>query len=315
MKKIALEEHFLPEGDTQVSRLLSPEFTQYVIPRLTDMVQERLAEMDTYEIEKHVLSLTAPGIEVESDAATAVTKAKQVNDALAETVQRHPDRFAAFAALPLQNPQAAADELERAVTQLRMKGALLNGRPQNIFLDDPACWPVWKKAEELGVPVYLHPGYSWPNSSQSRYEGYPELLGPTWDWGVEIGTYALRLIFSGVFDAFPGLTVILGHMGEMLPYLLWRLDSRVRIASTPLKIKKLPSEYMRENFVITTSGQFAHAPLLCAIQALGADRVLFSIDYPYEQTAQAAQFIESAPISQEEKELVCYRNAERVLHL
>jgi 2,3-dihydroxybenzoate decarboxylase len=318
LKKIILEEHFLPpefQMNPQVSRLLNPHIIEYVFPRLTGMEQERLDEMDKYGIEKQVLSLNAPGVQAETDTATAIKKAKHINDTLAEMVHRHPDRFAGFATLPLQDPQVAADELERAVTQLGFKGAMVNGHTNGEFLDEQKFWGVWERAEALDVPIYLHPGHALPGESNKFYEGYPQLLGAMWDWGFEVATQTLRLVLSGVFDAFPKSTLILGHMGEMLPYVLWRLDSRVKISATPTKIKKLPSQYIRENIVITTSGQFANEPLLCAIQALGADRVLFSVDYPYEYVHEGVEFIEAAPISIEDKEKICYRNAERLLKL
>lgn len=247
-------------------------------------------------------SLTCPGIQGIPDAATAISTAKALNDKLADLVRSHPTRFAGFAALPMQDPREAADELERAVKQLGFKGALVNGHTNGEYLDEQQFWVVFERAEALGVPVYLHP--------------YNELFGSTWNWGVETATHALRLVFGGVFDAFPRLTVILGHLGEMLPYALQRLDDRWKVCTHTRELKKeFPSQYIKDNMLVTTSGNFSDAALLCALLTLGADRILFSIDYPYQRIEDGAQFIETVPISDGDKAKICYQNAEQLLNL
>lgn len=317
MKKIALEEHVLPPGfelPADMKKILAADFFAQMTAQLRDLEHTRLPEMDTYEVQTQVLSLPI-GLELETNTMTAITRAKQANDGIAEIVRKHADRFLGFAVLPMQNPEVAADELERAVTQLGFKGAMVNGHANGEMLDEAKFWVVWERAEALGVPIYLHPGRALVGQVNKLYQGYPELLGPTWNWGCETGAFALRLIFSGVFDAFPRSTLILGHMGEMLPFVLWRLDSRAKISAGTKKMQRLPSEYIKANIMITISGQFAPEPLLCSLLTLGAERILFSIDYPFESTSEAAHFIETAPISEADKERICYRNAERLLGL
>jgi 2,3-dihydroxybenzoate decarboxylase len=318
MKKITLEEHFLPPENqihVAVTDMPENEVVKRMAYRLMDMEEQRLSEMDTYGIATQVLSLNAPGIQAETDRNGAIKKAKQANDFLAEITRKHPARFAGFAVLPLQDPGVAADELERAVTQLGFKGAMINGHTNGEFLDEPKFRIIWERAEGLGVPLYLHPGNALSEADNGFYEGYPELLGPTWSWGVETATHALRIVFSGVFDEFPRATLILGHLGEMLPYALWRLDTSEKRDTGKKKIQKLPSQYIKENIAITTSGHFSQASLLCALLTLGADRILFSVDYPYASTLEATTFIENAPLSDTDREKICHLNAERLLGL
>ena len=227
--------------------------------------------------------------------------------------RKNPRRFGAFAHLALQDAKGAADELERAVTQLGMKGALINGHTNGEYLDDEKFWPMWERAEALGVPIYLHPANAMRPSPAN--EGYAELAGPAWAWGPETAAHTLRLIYGGVFDRFPKTTVILGHMGEALPFMLWRLDSRYEVVRRGRPIKKKPSQYIRENVMITTAGSCSAAPLLCSLLELGADRIMFSIDYPFEHTHEAVAFIENAPIGQADKEKICHLNVERLLKL
>lgn len=319
MRKIAIEEHFTTAALAHYSRpaaeLFDPGRWDAAMRGLLDFTEVRLPEMDELGIDMEVLSLTAPGIQAEPDPALAVKRAAEANDVLAEIARRHPTRFSGFAALALQNPDAAAAELERAVTQLGLRGALINGHTHGEYLDAEKFWPVWERAEALGVPVYLHPAGSydvWHNLS-----GHEELIGPMWSWGVETATHALRIVFGGVFDRFPGATLVLGHMGEGLPGHLWRLDSRwdfldrrgIRLA------KARPSDYIRDNIMITTSGVCAPAPLLGSLLALGADRIMFSTDYPMESNHDAVRFIETAPISETDRAKICHTNAERLLGL
>ena len=260
-----------------------------------------------------MLSLFQPGIRGEGDTATAIRKAKTVNDTLAERNARHSARFRGFAAVPMQDPRAAADELERAVTQLGFKGALINGHTRGVYLDDTSCLPFWERVAALDVPVYLHPAN--PMTIPAAFEGYPGLAQAIFGWAAETGGHALRLVLCGLFDRFPSLTVILGHMGEALPFYLWRIDSRFKITEPKVALQHMPSEYIRRNIAVTTAGAFSPEPLRCAIDAMGLDRVLFSVDYPLEDSDEAARFIETAPLSGAEREAVCFRNAERLLRL
>jgi 2,3-dihydroxybenzoate decarboxylase len=317
VKKIALEEHFVSPDlaiyAKELGKSIAPEPMQYMKERLLDFDDLRLAEMDKYGIDISVLSVTSPGVQVEPDRSVAVRKAKQANDILAQAIQRHPSRYAGFAHLPLQDPFAAANELERTVREFGFKGALINGHTNGEYLDDEKFSPVWERAESLGVPLYLHPANS-PDVPQVL-RGYPEFLGAMWGWQMETSSHAMRIIFGGVFDRFPKTTLILGHMGEGLPFWLWRLDSRYVIMYHTKPIKKLPSQYIRDNIVITTTGVDSYPPLLCSMLALGADRILFSIDYPYESTKEAVEFIDNAPLSEIDREKICHLNAERVLKL
>ncbi len=316
-RKIALEEHFLVEGFANMER---PEgsgaaaaFRREAAERLPEIDALRLEAMDKAGIDIAVLSLFQPGIQGERDTATAIRKAKTVNDRLAERIAKHPARFRGFAAVPLQDPREAANELERAVKELGFEGALVNGHTRGVYLDDAGCLPFWERVAALDVPIYIHPAN--PMTIPAAFEGYPGLAQAIFGWAAETGGHALRLVLSGLFDRFPSLTIILGHMGEALPFYLWRIDSRFKINEPRVSLRLMPSAYIRRNIAVTTSGVFSPEPLRCAIDALGLDRVLFSVDYPLEYSDEAAQFIETAPLSAVEREAVCYRNAERLLKL
>jgi 2,3-dihydroxybenzoate decarboxylase len=315
MKKIALEEHFLTPAmedywaPTVVH--IDPAIRDRLHARLVDFGGSRLEAMDRAGIERSVLSLTCPGVQREPDTAVACRRAREVNDVLACEIRKQPGRYSGFAHLPMQDPAAAADELERCVRDLGFCGALINGHTNGEYLDDPKFYPFWERVEEIGAPIYLHPAD--PLSSYPAIAGCDALKRAMWEWGVETGSHALRLIFGGIFDRFPGVTLVLGHLGETLPYLLWRFDSRAGIYG--LKLKKRPSEYIREQIFVTTSGMFSAEPLLCSIGALGAGRVMFSVDYPYESANEAASFIENVPLHDQERMDVCFRNAEKLLGL
>ena len=316
-RKIALEEHFLVEGFANMGRTegsgSAAAFRRQAAERLPEIDALRLDAMDKAGIDVAVLSLFQPGIQGERDTATAIRKAKTVNDTLAERIARHSARFRGFAAVPMQDPREAAHELERAVKQLGFKGALINGHTQGVYLDDARCLPFWERVAALDVPIYLHPAN--PMTIPAAFEGYPGLAQAIFGWAAETGGHALRLVLSGLFDRFPSLTIILGHMGEALPFYLWRIDSRFKIGEPKVSLRQMPSTYIRRNIAVTTAGVFAPEPLRCAIDAMGLDRVLFSVDYPLEDSDEAARFIETAPLSEVEREAVCFRNAERLLRL
>lgn len=318
MQKIALEEHFITQDllpDTQNSDFstMDPAKAADFQARLLDFHDLRIKAMDQAGIDISVLSLTDPGIQGIVDAKTAIAQAVKTNDYLADAISKNPKRFRGFACLPFQDHLAATRELDRCVSQHKFLGALVNGQTQGSYLDEEKYYSFWEKVQDLDVPIYLHPGS--PQNTPENYRGHPELAGPIWGWTVETGTHALRLIFSGLFDRFPDLKIILGHMGETLPYLLWRFDSRWDIVKHAHELKKTPSQYIRENFYVTTSGMCANGPLLCALQELGEDRVMFSLDYPYESSKIAAQFIERVPIDKSTLEKICYTNASKLLKI
>ncbi len=317
IRKIALEEHFMAPGFQAYSKGYLQHIDAAVmadlVKRLADFDDIRIGEMDRAGIDFTILSQTGPGVQGETDRAAALGRARENNDFLAAQVARHPTRFAGFAALPMHDPVTAADELERAVKQLGFKGSLVNGHTQGVYYDAPEYDAFWERMQALDVPMYLHPTDAFV--APHVYAGHPEISGAAWGWGVETASHALRLVFGGVFDRFPRLKLILGHMGEGLPFQRWRFDSRFAVYSHGIKLAKKPSEYIGSNIVITTSGVCSPAALNGAIAEMGAEAVLFSVDYPYESTAIAADFIEQAPMDEATRSLVCHGNAERILKL
>ena len=321
-QKIAMEEHFVTPAlvDTIFPSIgWDPDEWNTMAERLQETDDMRLADMDAAGIGVSVLSLAAPCIQDEVDAKQAVERAAGANDALATIVKAHPDRYAGLAALGMQDPEASADELERCVTEYGFKGALVNGYSSigNLetaaYYDEPQYEPFWKKASELGVPLYLHPRNPLPNQ-QRMYQGREELLGPTWAFTVETATHSLRLMTSGLFDRYPNLTIIIGHMGELLPFAMERTEQRLSHIST-LKLGKSIPEYFRENFYMTTSGNFHTQSLQGSIMQVGADRILFAADYPFESTAEAAGWFDNVPISELDRAKIGRTNAANLLGL
>ncbi|MET3918855.1 2,3-dihydroxybenzoate decarboxylase [Variovorax sp. OAS795] len=315
--KIALEEHFSAPGfdaySAPYTRALPAEFVAKLDARLADFDDQRLAEMDAGNIEYVVLSQTMPGVQAETDRDTAIRRARENNEFLVERVSRHPQRFAAFAHVAMQDPAAAAEELERTVVEYGFKGAMINGHTLGRYYEGSAFDVFWERAQALGVPIYLHPNAF--SQAPALLEGMPVLQGAAWGWGVETAGHALRLLFGGVFDRFPRLTLVLGHMGEALPYQRWRMDSRFAAYPSGIKLARKPSEYIGSNILITTSGVCSAPALLGAIGELGAEAVLFSVDYPYESTAAACTFIEDAPLDDRTRAQVCHGNARRLFKL
>ena len=319
MRTIGLEEHFVtPElvgYGAGTASIAQPAAWAAASRRLLDLTGERIAGMDAAGLDVQVLSLNSPGIQAEEDPAVAVANAAAVNDLLATTITENPERFAGFCALPLQDPKAAAKELERSVTQLGLRGGLVNAHTHGRYLDDPELRVVWEYAEGLDVPLYLHPA----NGVDTAHvlSGHPELIGPMWSWGTDTASHALRLVFGGVFDDFPEAKLLLGHMGEGLPYVLWRLDSRWGFhAHNGIELRRgNPSEYLRHNLYITTSGVCSPAPLICALLALGPEHILFGTDYPFEEMDVATEFLRDAPISEADRAKIAHSNAERLLRL
>ncbi len=314
MRIIAVEEHF------NTDELLAP--SGRVIPpaireRLVEIGERRLGEMDEAGVDMMVLSPSAPAVQMlEPKLARELSVA--TNDHLAEAVAAHPDRFAGLATLPTSDPPAAVLELERAVTELGFKGAMIHGHTLGRFLDEPDFWPILECAESLGVPLYLHPAPLPAAVVAAYYSGLdPDvaraLSMAAWGWHVETGLHALRLVVAGVFDRFPALQFILGHMGENLPFSLARADS---ILSRAVKGLEHPvAHYFHENFHITMSGYFTLSPFQCALSVFGADRMMFSIDFPHSSNVEAVRFLETVPVGPREREKIAHENAERLLRL
>jgi len=329
VRVIAIEEHFSAPGIKEATksgewasrlRALGEQGLRLgtrVVERLEDLDAGRLAAMDMAGIDLQVLSQTQPGVE-ELDADAAVPLASEANDVLADAIARHPDRFSGFAALPTPAPDAAAGELERAVTKLGLRGALINGRTNGRFLDDTFFWPIFECAEHLGVPIYLHPALPPAAVREACYEGLPPsashwLSTAAWGWHVDTGLHALRLIAAGVFDRFPKLQIVIGHMGEAIPFMLERTS--MTLAKRVTGLQREVKDYFVENFYVTTSGFFSTAPLLCLLLVVGADRVIFAVDYPYSSNEEGRAFLESAPLSPADREKIAHSNAERLLGL
>lgn len=327
--KIALEEHLITDeydrlwDSAQEAARNGEEYMADVRKRLPDPTI-RLDDMDRHGIDAMIMSLTSPGIQGVHDARKARDLARRTNDHITETfVRPYRGRFHAFACVALQDPRAAADELERAVRDLGMKGALVNGftnlRDADTarYLDEPQIWEFWERVAELDVPVYLHPREPLP-SQRRIYEGHPALLGSAWAFGVETATHAVRLMLSGLFDTYPSLRIILGHLGEGLPQLLPRLEHRLhmqRRGQTPIRATKPVGHYFRENFYITTSGHFHSHSLLNAVAEIGVERVMFSVDTPYEYAETASSWFDTAPLAEGDRRLIGRENARRLFRL
>lgn len=283
--------------------------------KLGDFDNARFAAMDEAGISMQVLALSSPGLQGVDGAERAIALAKTTNDHQAEIIRKYPRRFAGFAALPTQDGKAAADELERSIKQLGFCGAMIHGTTNWRYLDGPEYSVLWESALALKVPIYLHVTDPSP-SVRTMYDGHPELAGATWAWGVETATHALRIIGAGVFDDFPGAILILGHLGESLPYLIGRIDEGYGPGpARGRKLKKKMSDYIRENVLVTTSGLYRPEALVCAVQAMGADRVLYADDYPFVDTKLALATFDAVPLSESDREKIFHLNAERWLGL
>jgi uncharacterized protein len=320
MRVITLEEHFR-------SKYADEWATEYVNrfslaggalgAKLGDIGAGRIAEMDNGGIDVQILSHTVPSPEI-LEPARAIPCCQRVNDEMAEEVSRNPKRFAGFACLPIANAPAAADELERAVRELGFVGCMISGATQGRFLDDPTFWPILERAEALQVPIYLHPAPPPKAVMDVYFSGLDEPLASMlsiagWGWHAELALHTLRLIVSGAFDRFPKLQLIIGHMGEMIPFQIARIDQVLSRATKNLKQR--PSAYFQSNIHITTSGLFTAPPLYLALEVLGADRIMFSIDYPYSGTETGRRFLDNLYLSPGDLERITHRNAERLLRL
>lgn len=279
-----------------------------------DLEGERVAIMDENGVSMHVLSLTSPGVQL-LDADAGTTLAMLANDRLAEAVRRRPTRFAGLASFAPQDPKRAVKEIERAIRELKLHGLIVNSHTNNEYMDDEKYWPILEAAEALDAAIYIHP--------RSPSDG---MIGPysvygldkaIWGYQAETGLHAVRMIMAGVFDRFPRLKIVLGHMGESIPYNLWRLNfmyhnnkgRRSKVLQTD------PADTFKRNFMITTSGVESHPALKYCIEVLGVDNIMWAIDYPYQPTTPAVAFMDTAPISEADRARIYYGNAERVFHL
>jgi predicted TIM-barrel fold metal-dependent hydrolase len=283
--------------------------------RLIDLYEMRMREMDKYDVDMHLLALTSTGVQM-MDADRAVAVAEIGNDRLHEAIQRHPDRFTGLATIAVQDPPRAVKEIERAITKLKLNGIMINSHTNGEYLSEQKYWPILEAIEDLNVALYIHPRAPIPLMAKAYRADHLEHA--IWGYQAETGLHGLRLITGGVFDQFPKLQVVLGHMGEGIPYWLYRLDfmyGRVKIDFGRRKLKLTPSEYFKRNFYITTSGMNWEPTLKFCIEALGADRIMWAIDYPYQDHPDAVEFMDAARISEKDKQAIYHGNAERVFKI
>ncbi|MEA2976583.1 MAG: hypothetical protein QOF19_2103 [Alphaproteobacteria bacterium] len=312
---IAIEEHYWDaEMAAQFPRGAEASRESDLLRRLYDLGELRIKEMDEVGIDMQVLSHGAPSAQkLSDDVAVALTR--RVNDRLRETVRAHPKRFAGFAALPTGDPAAAADELERTA-KLGFKGAMIHGLANGVFLDDKRFWPIWERAQALDVPIYLHPSMPHPAVTEVYYKDYiadfPQVVRAAWGFTVETATIALRLVLGGIFDAFPRLKIILGHLGETLPYLLWRIDAAL---SRPGHKHINFREVFCGNFYVTTSGHFSTPALVCCVAEMGIDHVLFAVDWPFVPNPPAVHWMQDVPFSDADKIKILSGNSQRLLRI
>jgi len=326
MRTIAIEEHFLSGGFIEIRQRQAPNHRVGTDPtlasrrmeKLADLGAVRLRDMDAGGIDLQVISHMQAGFMSLLPGDEVVRLAQEANDQLAAAVTAHPDRFAGLAMLPLHDPAVSASELERAVGSLGLQGAVINGTTNGRFLDHPSFLPVLERAAALDVPLYIHPAEPPTAVQEAYYAGFaPEisyaLATTAWGWHSEVAIHALRLILCGVFDRLPTLQIIIGHMGEMIPFMLARIDDMLAPVAKHLQ-HPVPAYFLR-NFSITTSGFFTDPPLLLALQTLGADRIMFSVDYPFSTNEQGRAFLDNASIGLADKEKISHLNAERLLKL
>ncbi len=312
---IALEEHYWDPDLVATFPGREGKRISDVERRLLDMGELRLGEMDEAGVDVQVLSHGAPGTQ-KMAPELAVRMARQTNDRLHAFIQTNPKRFAGFGLLPTPDPMAAADELERAVTRLGFKGAMIHGLTNGRFLDERQFWPIFERAQALDVPLYMHPSFPSPAVANAYYNDYatqyPEILGPALGFTVEAATAAIRLVLSGVFNQYPRLKIILGHLGEGIPFLLWRIDQSL---SRPGNAGGSFRDVFREHFWLTTSGNFSDTALACSIAEVGIDRIMFSVDWPFISNALGTGWLDNAPLSAPDKIKVFSGNAKQLLKL
>ena len=325
MRTITLEEHFASpaflKGPGQrlreQPRMAGGSGLGNLAEDLSDLGEKRIAEMDAAGIDMQVLSLTDPSVQ-QLDAPGAVALAREANDYLAEAVRRYPKRFAGFATLPTAAPDTAAEELERMVTEHGFKGGWINGHTRGRYLDDRSCLPILERADALKVPLCIHPTPPPAPVIDAYYAGFsPEVTNGLsrhgWGWHIETAVHVLRLILSGAFDRFPDLQIVIGHMGEALPFMMPRLDKGLSVNIT--KLDRPVADYLQDNVYYTFSGFNFTPTFLNLYLQVGADRIMFSADYPYSPMAEARDFLDQLPVSFADKDKIAHGNAERLMRL
>ncbi len=312
---IALEEQYLdPEVKEHIT---GRDMTRGAVgARLDDVGQGRIAEMDAAGIDIQVLSLNAPGVE-QAEAAEQVAIARESNDFVADVVKKNPTRFAAFAALPIAAPDKAAEELDRRVRE-GFKGTLINGHTRGRYLDDKFFSPVLERAEALGVPIYLHPTVPPKPVVEATYSGFSPAVSAVfastgWGWHIETGAHLVRMILGGVFDRHPKLQVVIGHLGEGVPFMLPRLNRNLPTQVT--KLERPLGDYLRENVHYTFAGFNFPATFLDLLLEVGVERIMFSVDYPYGSMAEARAFLDHLPVSAGDRERIAHGNAEKLFKI
>jgi predicted TIM-barrel fold metal-dependent hydrolase len=312
---IALEEHYLDPDIKATFSASDGTKAPKIAERLDDLGALRIREMDEAGIDIQVLSHGAPSVQ-KMDAETSVRLARQANDRLHAACRAHPTRFAGFAALPTPDPKAAADELERCVTKLGFKGAMIHGLTNGLFIDDKRFWPIFERAQALDVPLYMHPAVPHPAVIEAYYKDYakdwPMIVRAGWGFTVETATQGIRLVLSGVFDAYPKTKIILGHLGESLPFMVWRISQALSREKAGGKTFR---DYFCEHFWITTSGFFSNPALLCCVQEMGVDRILFSVDYPFVDNIPGVKWMEQVPLCAEDRVKILSGNVKRLLKM
>jgi predicted TIM-barrel fold metal-dependent hydrolase len=319
MRTITLEEHFVTDSFLKATNAYQNTAQEYkkLQAQLLDLGAGRIAAMDEAGVDLQVLSLAALGLDT-LDAATATPLARDINDELATAVKAHPDRLAGFANLAMKDPSSAAKEFERCIRTLGFKGVLINGTAGGEFLDEPKFLPVLEAAQALGVPIYLHPAPPPKAVKDIYFSGLPGESGQLlslagWGWHAETALHSLRLILAGVFARLPKLQIIIGHMGEGIPYALAR--SNQILGGVAKHLPRSVAEYFHENFHVTTSGYFTLPPFQCALEVVGIDRLMYSVDYPFSSNIQGQKFLESLKLSPADMEKFTHGNAEQVLGL
>jgi uncharacterized protein len=317
MRTITLEEHFASPGFLDgAGRKLKEQALRFggraaeLMDALCDVGEKRLAAMDAAGIDVQVLSLTSPGTE-QLEASDALAIAREANAFLAEAMDKHPTRLSGFAALPTAAPEKAAEELESMVRRHNFKGAVINGHVAGRYLDDPFFWPILESAQSLGVPIYLHPTQPPKPVIEASYSGFSPMVtdmlaGPGWGWHIETAVHVIRLVLGGAFDRYPKLQIVIGHLGEALPFMLRRLDV-MPVAIT--KLRHPVSSYLRQNVHYTISGFNFPPSFFLLLEEVGADRIMFSADYPYSSMAGARAFLDQLPVNAEDKEKIAHANA------
>ncbi len=324
MRTITLEEHFVSPGFlagpgkefTERLRNSGPRGAK-ICDQLQDIGDMRIAEMDAAGIDMQALSLNSPGVE-QAEATEQIASARESNDFLAEAVKKHPQRFAAFAALPIAAPEQAAEELERRVRQQGFKGTLINGHTRGRYLDDKFFWPILERAEALNIPIYLHPTVPPKAVVEASFGGFSPpvtamFAAAGWGWHIETSVHLIRMILGGVFDRYPKLQVVIGHLGEGIPFMLPRLQKNFPMELT--KLARPLGAYLRENVHYTFGGFNFPATFLDLLLEVGVGRIMFSVDHPYGSMAEARAFLQQLPVSEADRERIAHGNAEMLFGL